>query len=96
MGTKESTSRVSAGVNAVSRLVARQGARLVGAGLMLGLIGAALLGSAMSSLVHGVSPRDGVTYIVVPLVLGLVSLLACYLPARRATGIDPVAALREE
>ena len=68
----------------------------MGAGLLLGLIGAALLGSTMSSLVHGVSPRDGVTYIVVPLVLGLVSLLACYLPARRATGIDPVAALREE
>ena len=80
----------------VTRLVARQGARLVGAGLLLGLIGAALLGSTMSSLVHGVSPRDGVTYIVVPVVLGLVSILACYLPARRATGIDPVVALRED
>ncbi len=80
----------------VTRLVARQGARLVGAGLLLGLIGAALLGNTMSSLLHGVSPRDGLTFVVVPVVLGLVALLACYVPARRATGIDPVVALRED
>jgi ABC-type antimicrobial peptide transport system permease subunit len=80
----------------VTRLVARQGARLVGTGLLLGLIGAALLSETMGSLIHGVNPFDVLTYSAVPVVLALVAAVACYVPARRATGIDPVVALRED
>ncbi|HEY9463969.1 MAG TPA: hypothetical protein VIR54_12815 [Vicinamibacterales bacterium] len=69
---------------------------LTGAGLVLGLIGAALFTRVMAGLLFGVSATDAATFTVVPLVLLAIGLFASYLPARRATLVDPVVALREE
>jgi ABC-type antimicrobial peptide transport system permease subunit len=67
-----------------------------GIGLVLGLIGAALLSSSMTTLLFNVRPTDPAVYAVVSLVLIAVALLASYLPARRAARIDPLVALRDE
>jgi putative ABC transport system permease protein len=69
---------------------------VTGAGLVLGVIGAALLTRVMASLLFGVSATDAATFTVVPLVLLAIGLFASYLPARRATLVDPVVALRDE
>jgi putative ABC transport system permease protein len=66
------------------------------AGIVLGLIGAAALTRVMASLLFGVSAIDPATFIVVPLVLGTIAILASCLPALRATRVDPVVALRDE
>ena len=80
----------------VLRLVLGQGVRLVTAGLALGLGTALALAHLMTSLLYGVRPTDPATLAAVAGLLGGVSLLACWLPARRATRIDPLHALREE
>jgi predicted permease len=80
----------------VLRLVMGDGARLGVVGLGLGLAGALGVTRAMGGLLYGLSPGDPVTFVVVPLTLGAVVLLATYLPARRAVKLDPVAALRSE
>jgi putative ABC transport system permease protein len=80
----------------VLRLVMGDGARLGVVGLGLGLAGALGVARAMAGLLYGLSPSDPVTFVVVPLTLGAVVLLATYLPARRAVKLDPVAALRSE
>jgi ABC-type antimicrobial peptide transport system permease subunit len=67
-----------------------------GIGVVLGLIGAALLSSSMTSLLFNVRPTDPVVYAAVSFVLIGVALLASYLPARRASRIDPLIALRDE
>jgi putative ABC transport system permease protein len=77
-------------------MVVRQGLELTGAGIVIGLIGAVVLTRVMASLLFGVSATDLVTFSAVPIVLMATALLACYLPARRATRVDPVIALREE
>jgi putative ABC transport system permease protein len=77
-------------------LVVRQGLELTGAGIVLGLIGAVGLTRVMASLLFGVSATDVVTFLAVPVILAATAALACYLPARRATYVDPVIALREE
>ena len=77
-------------------LVVRQGATLVGSGVALGLAGAVVVGRLLESLLFGVTPFDPVTLIVVPALFIVVALVACYLPARRATRIDPMMALRSE
>ena len=64
--------------------------------LLLGLAGALALNYLLRSQLYGVSPADPVTYIGVALILGLVALLASYIPARRATRVDPLVALRYE
>ena len=61
-----------------------------------GLVGAALLTRVMSTLLFGVSATDIVTFSAVPVILATIALLASYLPARRATQVDPVVALRDE
>ena len=77
-------------------LVIKQGLRLALLGIVAGLIGAWALTRLMSSLLFGVTPTDSVTLASVVMTLALVALLACYIPARRATKVDPLVALREE
>jgi ABC-type antimicrobial peptide transport system permease subunit len=77
-------------------MVVRLGMELTGAGVVLGLIGALLLTRVMATLLFGVSATDVATFAAVPLILAGSALLASYLPARRATQVDPVVALREE
>jgi putative ABC transport system permease protein len=80
----------------VRRLFLRHGLLLTGAGVALGIAVALALTRVMSALLFGVSPADPVTYIVVAASLATVALLATYLPARRASRIDPVVALRAD
>ena len=77
-------------------LILKQGLTLMVIGLGLGLAGALLLTRLMSSVLYGVSATDVVTFVSVTALLGLVVLLACYLPAHRATKVDPLVALRNE
>jgi putative ABC transport system permease protein len=80
----------------VLRMILRQGMWLAGIGLALGVVLSLLLGRLMSSLLFGVSARDPLTFVAVTALLAFVALLACYLPARRATRVDPMVALRCE
>jgi len=77
-------------------LVLGQGMRLVAAGVILGLVGAWVLSRVVASQLYGITTRDPLTYVVVAMLLGGVALIATYLPARRATRIDPMLALRSE
>lgn len=80
----------------VIRLVLRQGARLAGTGAAIGLAGAFTLTRLLSGLLFGVSPTDPVVFTCVPVILIGVVFAACYVPARRATRVSPVIALRYE
>jgi predicted permease len=80
----------------VLRLVARRGLALTLAGIGIGLAAAVALTRLMSSLLFGVTPTDAVTFAAVAALLAAVALLASYLPARRATRVDPLVALRYE
>jgi putative ABC transport system permease protein len=77
-------------------LVIRQGVCLAVVGSIAGLAGALLLSRLMAGLLYGVQPTDPVTFAGVAVGLGVVAMLACYVPARRAMHIDPLAALRYE
>ncbi|MGH9344616.1 MAG: FtsX-like permease family protein, partial [Terriglobia bacterium] len=78
------------------RLILFQGARLTLAGLLIGTAAAFALTRSLSSLLFGVHPFDPLTYLCVAILLALVALAACYIPARRATRVDPILALRYE
>ncbi|HZS06490.1 MAG TPA: ABC transporter permease [Blastocatellia bacterium] len=80
----------------VLSLVVGQGVLVVFAGEVIGLAGVLMLNKVMSSLVFGVGTTDAPTYAAVFLLWALIALLACYLPARRATKVDPMVALRCE
>jgi putative ABC transport system permease protein len=82
--------------SSVLGLVLGHGMILVAAGLAIGLVAAYAAAGLMRSLVIGVSPRDPVTFISTAAVLGVIALLASYIPARRATRIDPLIALRTD
>jgi len=80
----------------ILKLILRQGVLLISIGAAVGLTLALAATRVLQSLLFGVSATDPLTFVVVLLVLIVVALLACYLPARRATRIDPLAALRYE
>jgi predicted permease len=77
-------------------LVVRQGMQLTLIGILAGLSGAAVLTRVIASLLFGVSTRDVATFLVVPVLLAAVAFAATVIPALRATGVDPLVALREE
>ena len=81
---------------AVLRLVMRQGAILVGIGLGVGLVAALISGRLLASVLYGVSGADPATLGAVALVLAVAALVACFLPAQRASRVDPMVALRNE
>jgi putative ABC transport system permease protein len=80
----------------VLRMIIRQGMALVLAGLAVGVPAAFLAARFMSSLLFGVGPRDAFSFVGATALLLAVALVACYLPARRATRVDPMVALRWE
>jgi len=82
--------------NEILRLVLKEGMRLALAGVAAGIAVALGFARLMSSLLFGVRPTDPATLIVLPLLLTGAALLAAYVPARRATRVDPMAALRHE
>jgi ABC-type antimicrobial peptide transport system permease subunit len=87
---------LGASAGAVLRLVTRHGMKLTLAGLAIGLAASLALTRLMKSLLFGVSATDPVTFIVVPLLLIAVALMAALVPARRAAKVDPMVALRVE
>jgi putative ABC transport system permease protein len=87
---------VGATASELSRQVLRETGRLIGVGLVIGLVSAWALAKIISSILYGVGAHDALTFIAVPLVLAAIGLFAAWLPARRAAGVDPVSVLREE
>jgi putative ABC transport system permease protein len=96
--TREVGVRVALGAarTDVLRLIVGEAARLVAGGGVIGLVGAAALTRLLRSLLFGVAPIDPGTFLIAPLVLGIVALLASAIPARRAARVDPMVALRYE
>jgi putative ABC transport system permease protein len=96
--TKEFGIRLALGAQpgALRRVVMRQGLLLTAAGVVIGVAGAFALTRTIKSLLFEVSATDPVVFTAIPLLLVFVSLLACYTPARRATKVDPLVALRDE
>ncbi len=80
----------------VMRLILRQGAKLALAGAIAGVVAGLALARLVRSVLYGVSAADPLTFVVAAILLAIVALLACYIPARRATKVDPMEALRYE
>ena len=78
------------------RLILRDGAKLAVFGIAIGVAAALGLTRLMASLLFEVTPTDPTTFVSVAILLGLVGLVACYVPARRATCVDPLVALKYE
>jgi putative ABC transport system permease protein len=96
--TRELGIRVALGASGdrVVRLVVREGMMPAVAGVLIGLVGAALGARLLASLLYGVGTHDVSTFAVAVIVLGGVAFTACYIPARRAAHADPMLALRSE
>ena len=96
--TREIGIRMALGASAsgLKAMFVRHGLVLAGAGVLIGLLAAAGLSRLMASLLFGISPLDPLTFAVVPIVLAAATVLASYLPARRATLVDPVEILKAE
>jgi putative ABC transport system permease protein len=80
----------------VLNLMLSMGGRLVLAGLAIGVLVSLSSTRLLRSQLFGIAPSDPLSYVAVALVLGLVALVACYIPARRAAAVDPMTALRQE
>jgi ABC-type antimicrobial peptide transport system permease subunit len=80
----------------VLALVLRQGMLLTLAGAVLGLLAAVVTTRVLAGVLYGVSPTDLPTFLAIVLLLGMVALVACWLPARRAARVNPIEALRSE
>jgi predicted permease len=87
---------LGAGRGSVFAMVVGQGSRLAGLGIALGLATALVVTRMMASLLYGIRATDPLTFAVVSVLLAGVALLACYIPARHATKVDPMVALRDE
>lgn len=87
---------IGASPSDVQRLVMRQGMTLAGIGLVAGAVAALMGGRVLESQLFGVDSSDPLTLLSVLLTLGVAALLACYMPARRATRVAPLTALRNE
>jgi putative ABC transport system permease protein len=98
MRTREIGLRMALGAQPrrVLLLVLRQGLLLTLIGIGVGLAGALVLSRVMSGLLYGVGTSDPLTFASIVVLLGVVSLVACYIPARRATRVDPLIALKYE
>ncbi len=96
--TNEIGIRMALGAQAgdVVRLIGATGLRLAVAGTVIGAVGALVLTRFLSGLLFGVSSMDPLTFVAMAATLGAVTLLACYVPARRASRVDPLVALRYE
>jgi len=97
-GTRDIGVRLALGAErrAILRMVVTRGMTLAGIGLAVGLAGAFGASRLLAGLLYGVKPSDPATYAIVAGVLGVIALAACYLPALRATRVDPIVALRAE
>jgi putative ABC transport system permease protein len=97
-GTHDIGVRLALGAqrSSILQMVLRQGLELTVVGIVTGILGAALLTRVMAALLFGISATDLVTFSGVPVILAIVATLAAYIPAWRATRVDPVVALREE
>ena len=87
---------LGAGKGAILRNVLRQGLILTGAGLTIGVLASLMVTRFLRTVLIGVAPTDLFTYATVAIVLCMVAMFACYLPARRAAAVDPAQALRSE
>ncbi|HEY7161514.1 MAG TPA: FtsX-like permease family protein, partial [Acidobacteriota bacterium] len=82
--------------NDVLRLILKHGITLAIAGIFIGIVASLAITRLMSDLLYGVSPTDPATFIAIPVVLMLVAFVSCFLPARSATKVDPIVALKYE
>jgi putative ABC transport system permease protein len=80
----------------VLRMIVSEGMKLAALGLTIGLVAAIIVTKYLESQLYGIQARDPLTFVTVVVGLGLVALAACYFPARRATRVDPLSALRYE
>jgi len=80
----------------VLSMIVAQGMPMIAAGAAIGVVSALVVTRLMSSLLFGISAADPITFIAIPLLLAVVAFAACYVPARRATRVDPLVALRTE
>jgi putative ABC transport system permease protein len=96
--THEIGIRIALGAQRIDifRMAVGEGMRLVVIGLAVGLLGAVALTRFVRTMLFGVSPADPLTFGAISAALAAVALLACYIPARRATRVDPLVALRDE
>jgi putative ABC transport system permease protein len=96
--TREIGVRIALGAQPrdVLKLVVAQGGKLAAAGVAIGLVSAFAMTRLMKTLLFGVSATDPLTFVAVSLLLSIMALLACYIPARRATKVDPLVSLRVE